>query len=286
MPHTMAAGRPEKRNTEIWDCNITVRHSRYGSINTKRPAEGDTAHATQTTQPNNLFTTHIYVDVTRSVIYGLVRFVSQIYLVEDLVDKIHIFPGGQQDGMHHVVDAAVLLFNATQAGIAGPSIWQRAAVRVALVRLVNRPTCIPVWRLIFFLLLAATACSDSLHSKKTTSNLKGTFLTFNYWYISTHLNSLNVLMTQWCSPGWFWGWLRYHSWCSALQQHCWHTSSPGRRWLTSWWKPREVRGTGPGCRKCFHCFLWLAHTGVLAYDEGGLVEQYMALLGKTRGRKC
>lgn len=47
---------------------------------------------------------------------------SQKYLVEDLVDKIHIFPGGQQDGMHHVIDTAVLLFNATQTGIAGPSI--------------------------------------------------------------------------------------------------------------------------------------------------------------------
>lgn len=45
-----------------------------------------------------------------------------MYLVEDLVDKIHIVPGGQQDGMHHVIDIAVLLLNATQTGIAGPSI--------------------------------------------------------------------------------------------------------------------------------------------------------------------
>ena len=44
------------------------------------------------------------------------------YLVEDLVHKIHIIPGGQQDGMHHVIDIAVLLLNATQTSIAGPSI--------------------------------------------------------------------------------------------------------------------------------------------------------------------
>lgn len=92
---------------------------------------------------------------------------SQMYLVEDLVDKIHIFPGGQQDGMHHVIDTAVLLFNATQTGIAGPSIWQCAAVRMTLLRLAHWPTCIHVWCLIFFLLLAATACSDSLDSKET-----------------------------------------------------------------------------------------------------------------------
>lgn len=45
-----------------------------------------------------------------------------MYLVEDLVDKIHIIPGGQQDSLHHVVDIAVLLLNATQTGITGPSI--------------------------------------------------------------------------------------------------------------------------------------------------------------------
>lgn len=36
-----------------------------------------------------------------------------MYLVEDLIDKIHIFPGGQQDGVHHLIDIAVLLFDAT-----------------------------------------------------------------------------------------------------------------------------------------------------------------------------
>lgn len=48
--------------------------------------------------------------------------VTPLYLVEDLVDKIHIVSGGQQDGMHHVIDIAVLLLDATQAGITVPSI--------------------------------------------------------------------------------------------------------------------------------------------------------------------
>lgn len=39
--------------------------------------------------------------------------VPQMYLVEDLIDKIHIFPGGQQDAVHHVIDTAVLLLDAT-----------------------------------------------------------------------------------------------------------------------------------------------------------------------------
>ena len=92
--------------------------------------------------------------------------VSQMYLVEDLVDKIHIVPCGQQDGVHHVIHIAVLLFDATQTGIAGSTIRQRAAVGVALLRLPRWPICIPI-RLILLLLLAATACSDSLGTTQT-----------------------------------------------------------------------------------------------------------------------
>lgn len=117
--------------------------------------------------------TYIYFYISHNLLFVL--FVSQTYLMEDLVDKIHIFPGGQQDGMHHVIDTVVLLFNATQTGIAGPSAWQCAAVRVTLLRLAHWPACIPVWRLLFFLLLAATARSDSLDSKETQSNLNVPF---------------------------------------------------------------------------------------------------------------
>lgn len=96
--------------------------------------------------------------------------VTPLYLVEDLVDEIHIVPGGQQDGLHHVVDIAVLLLNATQTGITGPPIWQRAAVGVALLRLPRWPVCIPIWCLI--LLLAATACSDSLGTTETQWHMR------------------------------------------------------------------------------------------------------------------
>lgn len=47
---------------------------------------------------------------------------TPLYLVEDLVDKIHIVSGGQQNVVHHVVDVAVLLLNATQTGIAVPTV--------------------------------------------------------------------------------------------------------------------------------------------------------------------
>lgn len=67
-----------------------------------------------------------------------------MYLVEDLIDKIHIFPGWQQDSVHHVVDMAMLLFNATQTRIAGPSIWERAAVRMTLLRLARRPSHVSI----------------------------------------------------------------------------------------------------------------------------------------------
>lgn len=85
-----------------------------------------------------------------------------MYLVEDLVDKIDIVPGGQQNGMHHVINLLVLLLNATQTGITWPSIRQCAAVGVALFSVSCWPGCIPIRSLISLLLLAATACSDSL----------------------------------------------------------------------------------------------------------------------------
>lgn len=84
------------------------------------------------------------------------------YLMENLIDKIHIVPGGQQNGMHHVVDMFVLFLNAAQTRIAGPSVRQRAAVGVALLRLPRWPICISISRLILLFLLAAAACSHSL----------------------------------------------------------------------------------------------------------------------------
>lgn len=82
--------------------------------------------------------------------------------MEDFIDKINIVPCGQQNAVHHVVDMLVLLLNATQTGITGPSIRQRAAVRVALFCIPWWSASIPISTLIFLLLLAATACSDSL----------------------------------------------------------------------------------------------------------------------------
>lgn len=42
--------------------------------------------------------------------------------MEDLVDKVNIIPGGEQDAVHHVVHMPVLLLDATQTGITGPSV--------------------------------------------------------------------------------------------------------------------------------------------------------------------
>lgn len=39
--------------------------------------------------------------------------------MKDLVDEVDVVPCGEQDGVHHVVDAAVLLVDAAQAGVAG-----------------------------------------------------------------------------------------------------------------------------------------------------------------------
>lgn len=39
--------------------------------------------------------------------------------MKDLVDEVDVVPCGQQDAVHHVVDAAVLLVDAAQAGVAG-----------------------------------------------------------------------------------------------------------------------------------------------------------------------
>lgn len=102
-------------------------------------------------------------------------------------------------------------------------------------------------------------------------------------FLHTWILKVTLFLWSWqrCLPGWVLEWPQYHSWCSALQQHCWHTSSPGRKWPTTWWKPHEELDTGPWCRKCFHCSLSLVHTGVLAYDEGGLVDHNMVLWGKT-----
>lgn len=56
-------------------------------------------------------------------------------LVEDLVDKVDIVSCREQNAVHHVVNGAVLLLNATQAGVAASAVRQRAAVRVVFLLL-------------------------------------------------------------------------------------------------------------------------------------------------------
>jgi len=113
--------------------------------------------------------------------------VTPLYLVEDLVDKIHIVSGGQQDGMHHVIDMAVLLLNATQTGIAVPSIGQRAAVGVALLRLTRWPGRIALGCLLLLLLLAATACSDSLGNHRNGETCcRAASAHLNNWALESH----------------------------------------------------------------------------------------------------
>lgn len=120
--------------------------------------------------------------------------------MEDLINKVHIVPGGQQDGVHHFVHVAVLLLDATQAGITRPSIWQRAAVGVALLGLPCWPGRIPIWCLILVLLLAATACSDSLGTTQTQ------------WALSLVCNGLPSYLNFW-SPQCLW---RKPTWVSRL----------------------------------------------------------------------
>lgn len=55
------------------------------------------------------------------------------YLSEDLIDEVDISSCGQEDSLHHIIHSLVILFNATQAGVTKPSIWQSAAVWVVLL---------------------------------------------------------------------------------------------------------------------------------------------------------
>lgn len=78
-------------------------------------------------------------------------------LVEDLVDKVDVVSCREQNAVHHVVNGAVLLFNATQTGVAASTVGQSAAVRVVFL-LLSRTIGL---RLATFL-LTAIACSYSL----------------------------------------------------------------------------------------------------------------------------
>ncbi len=42
--------------------------------------------------------------------------------MEDLIDEIDVVSCGEQDGLHHVVDGAMLLLDATQTGVTAPAI--------------------------------------------------------------------------------------------------------------------------------------------------------------------
>lgn len=77
--------------------------------------------------------------------------------MEDLVDKVDVVSCREQNAVHHVVNGAVLLLNATQTGVAASAIRQGAAVRVVFL-LLRRPTGLRLATL----LLTATACSYSL----------------------------------------------------------------------------------------------------------------------------
>ena len=88
-----------------------------------------------------------------------------------------------------------------------------------------------------------------------------------------------------CTPGWVWEWPLCRSWRSAPQQHCSHTSSPGRRWPARWWRPRGGTGTGPWCRRCSHCSASLAHTRVWVCGGGGLIEQYSRVKSEGWGQR-
>lgn len=85
--------------------------------------------------------------------------------MKDLVDEVDVVPCGEQDGVHHVVDAAVLLVDAAQAGVAGAPVRQRATVRVALLWLCGAVGLPLTTTTVFIplLLLTATACSHSLN---------------------------------------------------------------------------------------------------------------------------
>lgn len=77
--------------------------------------------------------------------------------------------------MHHVVDRSVLLLHAAQAGAAGPSLRQCAAVGVALLRLAAgaaRPVGLQRLR-DGAPLLTATARSNSLGMTETRVKVKG-----------------------------------------------------------------------------------------------------------------
>lgn len=60
------------------------------------------------------------------------------HLSKDLVNEVNVSSRGQEDPLHHVVDAAVLLLDAAQAGAAEPPVGQGAAVGMAPLLLAAR----------------------------------------------------------------------------------------------------------------------------------------------------
>lgn len=77
--------------------------------------------------------------------------------MEDLVDKVDVVSCREQNALHHVINGAMLLLNATQTGVAASAVRQCAAVRVIFL-LLHRP----IGLRLATLLLTATACSYSL----------------------------------------------------------------------------------------------------------------------------
>lgn len=59
-------------------------------------------------------------------------------LAEHLVDEVDISTRGEEDALHHLIDAAVLLLHAAEAAAAEPPVWQAAAVGVPVLLLARR----------------------------------------------------------------------------------------------------------------------------------------------------
>lgn len=182
--------------------------------------------------------------------------------MEDLIDEIDVVSGGQQDGLHHVVDGSMFLLNATQTGVTAPAIGQRAAVWVTLV-LIHRTVGFRVGAL----LLTDTARSHSLITQHRQTHL-GYFQQYTKQYISKKYNAgpISRCFPQSCcfSPGWVWeAPLLHSSSCSCLSSH---TSSPGRSSRATWWRPLEEPGTGPWCSTCSRCYASRGRRGALVCE--------------------
>lgn len=85
--------------------------------------------------------------------------------MKNFIDKVDVVAGGEQDAVHHVVHAAVLLLDAAQAGVAGSPVRQRAAVGVAFL-LLRRPVGLWFQGPLLLFILAGTTHGHSLPTRR------------------------------------------------------------------------------------------------------------------------